>query len=63
MQPILGGKLNLIGYTKNESRDMSYIYDKNMKVLGFYNAVSNQTLDMNSKLVGTGNLLMTLLRP
>jgi YD repeat-containing protein len=61
MQTLLGEKNNLIGYTK-ASGNLTYIYDKSMRMLGSYDSSSNQTLDVNQRLVGRGNLLPMLLK-
>lgn len=40
----------------------TYLHDANMKALGFYDPSTNTTHTATGKLVGRGNLLMTLIR-
>jgi hypothetical protein len=61
MTPIKGRNNNLIGYRKQVSEKVTYIYNKNMSALGYYDADRNMTLNIRQELVGHGDLLSMLL--
>lgn len=51
-----------IGEIRGGARQMS-LHDAQGRLLGVYNCQNNQTRDDRGRLVGTGNLLTSLLRP
>ena len=52
-----------IGYIETRSDGTQVLEDKNHMTLGYYDPKSNRTENANHLTVGSGNLLMTLLKP
>lgn len=50
-----------IGLIETDSRGVQTIRTPSNKKLGTYNPKTDQTRDSTNRLIGTGNLLMTLL--
>jgi hypothetical protein len=61
MTPMKGRNNNLIGYTNKVSEKVTYVYNKNMVALGYYDADRDMTLNVRQELVGQGNVLSMLL--
>ena len=51
----------VIGYIETKSDGTQVIKDSSYRVKGYYDPRTNQTKDSSYRIVGTGNLLTTLL--
>ena len=61
-QQILKDKnFRIIGYIDTDSSGKQTIKDPNFRIKGYYDPKANQTKDLNFRIVGSGNLLATLL--
>jgi len=59
---ILRDKQNrMIGIIETDSNDIQTLRDKTNKKLATYDPKTNKTRDIYGHLIGTGNLMMTLL--
>lgn len=59
--PVLNERRLVIGYIDEVGNGKQTALDKNALTLGFYDPVSNETLDRNRLFVGKGNQLMGLI--
>lgn len=61
-QQVLKDAMNrIIGYIDTDSSGKQTIKDSMNRIKGYYDPKSNQTKDSMNRIVGTGNLLTTLL--
>lgn len=62
MKQLLKGRAGeTLGFIVNVSDNRVELHDRNGKVLGFYNPKLDRTFSQNGAMIGTGNLLTTLL--
>ena len=62
-EPIRNGKLEIIGYHEQWSPTREFLYDKNGRKIGVFEADTHVTRDKAGKIVGRGaNQLFRLLR-
>jgi len=52
---------NIIGYIENQGDGTLVLKDPHYNIRGYYDPRTNRTKDSHSNIIGTGNLLGTLL--
>jgi len=60
-QTLKDSSYRVIGYIETKSDGTQVIKDPSYRVKGYYDPRTNQTKDSSYRIVGTGNLLTTLL--
>lgn len=61
VQTLKDNRSNIIGYIHTDSSGKQTIKDARSNIKGYYDPQTNKTKDARSNIVGTGNLLTTLL--
>lgn len=62
MQRLYDANMQLLGYVQSGARGTRQTaYDSDFRVLGYYYPISDKTYDKDLRLIGKGNLLVSLL--
>lgn len=60
-QVLKDASFRIIGYIDTDSSGKQTIKDSSFRIKGYYDPKTNQTKDSSFRIIGTGNLLTTLL--
>lgn len=61
-QTLYDNRSRLIGFINTDPSGRQTVYDAQNRYAGFYEPKQNRTFDAQSRIVGTGNLLASLIR-